>query len=89
MGVWEGFPNDGQELLAYVGLYIFAERWVEPCNFSIPNFFPCWVVPGIWVKFKFVIIITSLQSSLVRWNGCVKNFFICRDLGKPIFNIFR
>ena len=35
MGVWEGFPNDGQELLAYVGLYIFTERRVEPCNFSI------------------------------------------------------
>ena len=32
-------------------------------------------------------VTTSLQSSLVRWNGCGKNFFIGRDFRKPIFNI--
>ncbi len=80
MGVWKGFPNDSQELLAYVGPYVFAEGWVEPCNFSIPNFISCGVVPGIWIKFKFVIVITSIQSSLVWWNCCDENFFICRDL---------
>ena len=80
VGVWKGFPNDGQELLAYVGLYIFTKRRVEPCNFPIPDFSPCGVVLGIWVKFKFIIVFTSLQSSLVRWNGCDKNFFSCRDL---------
>ena len=41
MGVWKGFSNDSQELFTYVGLYIFAERWIEPCDFSIPNFLPC------------------------------------------------
>ena len=72
MGVWKGFPNNPQELLAYVGLYIFAKGWIEPCNFSIPNFLPCWFVPGIWVKLKIVIVITSIQIRILNlcWQQC-------------------
>ena len=60
---------------------------VKPCNFSIPIFCPWGFVSGIGVKFKFVAVTTSLQSSLVGWNGCGKNFLIGRDFRKPIFNI--
>ena len=51
MGVWKGLPNDPQELLAYVGFHIFAEGWIEPCNFSIPNFLPCWFVPSTCLRY--------------------------------------
>ena len=85
---WEGLFNDGQKLFSYVGLDILAEGWVKPCNFSIPIFWSGGLVSGIGVKLKFVVILTSLQSSLVRWNGCGKHFFIGRNFGEPILNIF-
>ena len=88
VGLWEGLLNYGQELFSNVCFYIFAERWVEPSDFPISIFCSWGFVPGIGVKFKFVAVTTSLQSSLVRWNGCGKNFFICRDLRKPVFNVF-
>ena len=35
---WEGLFYNGQKLFSYVGLHIFAEGGVKPCNFSIPIF---------------------------------------------------
>ena len=88
VGPWEGLLNNCQELFTNVCFYIFTEGWVEPSHFPIPNLYSWGFVPGIGVKFKFVAVTTSLQSSLVWWNGCGKNFFICRDLRKPIFYVF-
>ena len=87
VGLWEGLLNDCQELFTNVCFHIFTEGWVEPSHFPIPIFFSWGSVPGIGIKFKFVAVTTSLQSSLVWWNGCGKNFFIGRDFRKPIFNI--
>ena len=87
VGPWEGLLNDCQELFTNVCFYIFTEGWVEPSHFPIPNLCSWGSVPGIVVKFKFVAVTTSLQSSLVWWNGCGENFFIGRDFRKPIFNI--
>ena len=88
VGFWECLLNDCQELFANICFYIFAVRGVKPCNFSIPIFCPWGFVSGIGVKFKFVAVTTSLQSSLVGWNGCGENFLISRDFRKPVFNIF-
>ncbi len=85
MCCWKGLSYDGQEPFSYVGLYILAKGWVKPGYFPISILGSGGSIPGIGIKFKFVIILTSLQSSLIRWNGCGKNFFICRDLRKPIF----
>ena len=87
MGLWEGLLDDSQELFTNVSFHIFTEGWVEPCYFPIPIFCSWGFVSGIGIKFKFVAVTTSLQSSLVWWNGCGKNFFIGRDFRKPIFNI--
>ena len=88
MSSWKGLFDDGQKLFSYVGLDILAEGGVKPCNFSIPIFGSSGLVSGIGIKLKLVVVLTSLQSSLVRWNGCGKHFFISRDFGKPIFNVF-
>ena len=87
VGLWEGLLDDCQELFTNVCFDIFTEGWVEPSHFPIPILCPWGSVPGIGVKFKFVAVTTSHQSSLVWWNGCGKNFFIGRDFRKPIFNI--
>ena len=87
VGLWEGLLNDCQELFTNVCFHIFTEGWVEPSHFPISNLCSWGSVPGIGIKFKFVAVTTSLQSSLVWWNGCGKNFFIGRDFRKPIFNI--
>ena len=76
MSSWEGLSYDGQELFSYVGLYILAKGWVKPGYFPISVLGSGGGIPGIGIKFKFVIILTSLQSSLVGWNGCHENFFI-------------
>ena len=80
MGSWEGLFDNCQKLFSNVGLYIFAEGGVEPCDFPISILLFGGGVPGIGVKFKFVFVLTSLQSSLVWWNGCGENFLIGRDL---------
>ena len=84
---WEGLPQYCQELFSYICFYIFAEGWVKPGDLSISSSVFGGFIPGIGVKFKFVAVTTSHQSSLVWWNGCGKNFFIGRDFRKPIFNI--
>ena len=48
---WEGLSYYCQELFAYVGLDIFAVRWVEPGYFPIPILFVGGFVPCIGVKF--------------------------------------
>ena len=80
VGLWEGLLNYCQKLFTYISFHIFTEGWVEPSHFPIPIFWSWGSVSGIGVKFEFVAVTTSLQSSLVRWNGCGKNLFICRDL---------
>ena len=51
VGSWEGLPDNCQELFAYVGLYIFAVRWIKPSNFPIPSLVSGGIVPCIGVKF--------------------------------------
>ena len=87
VGSWEGLPDDCQELFTYVGLYIFAVGRVEPCNFPIPIPISGGVVPCIGVIFQLIRVSTSLQSSLIWWNGCGENFLISRYLGKPIIDV--
>ena len=72
MGLWEGLLDDSQELFTNISFDIFTEGWVEPCYFSISIFCTWGFAPGIGIKFKFVAVTTSLQSSLVWWNGCGK-----------------
>ena len=88
MGLWEGLLDYSQKLLTNVCFDIFAKGWVEPCYFPISSFSSRGFVSGIGIKFEFVLETTSLQSSLVWWNGCGKNFFIGRDFRKPVFYIF-
>ena len=87
MGLWEGLLDNSQKLLTNICFNIFAEGWVEPCYFPISSFSSGGFFSGIGIKFEFVLETTSLQSSLVWWNGCGKNFFIGRDFRKPIFSI--
>ena len=76
MGSREGLLDDGQKLFTYIGLDILTEGWVKPCHFSIPILCSGGGIPGIGIKFQFMSVLTSLQSSLVGWNGCHENFFI-------------
>ena len=87
VGLWEGLLNNSQKLFTNICLDIFTKGWVEPSYFSIPSFFSWGFISGIGVKFEFVAVTTSLQSSLVGWNGCGENFIIGRDFRKPILDI--
>ena len=85
---WKSLFDDGQKLLSYVGPNIVTPGWVKPCHFPIPSSFFGGLVSGIGVISKPMWVFTCLQSSLIRWNCCVENFFIGRDLREPVFNSF-
>ena len=66
---WEGFFNDLQEFMSYVGRNVSSVRRVELYDMSVSR--PLWS----WrLKFKIkpVVVAASFEGVLVRWDSLVK-----------------